>query len=372
MRLGFVITGSLDLVSGGFLYDRMLIQALRARGVEVDLVELPWDGFGRALVENFRPWPVADDDAAVDVVVQDELCHPAVFARNRRWRGRGVPVVGLVHNLANPPGVRGPRLRAAIERRYLSELDAVIAVCDATLADVRAVAGPPRASVVARAGRVEPAPAIDVATVERRSQEGGPLRLLVSGTVMRHKGLLRLVEALAALPAGSFTLDVAGSVDAEPAYVAAVERAALRRGLAGRLRLHGELRGDPLWELYRRSQVLVLPSDREAYSLACLEAMAFGLPVLVTDRGGMAELVTPGEDGFLLSPDDAAAWAATVQRLAADRRELAALSRAALTRHARHGTWADTAAVVEGFLRGLAANGAASTVDDGPGLVAGQ
>jgi glycosyltransferase involved in cell wall biosynthesis len=218
--------------------------------------------------------------------------------------------------------------------------------------------------VVARAGRVQPAPSVDPDAVERRSHQDGPLRLLVSGTVMRHKGLLRLVEALAPLPAGSFTLDVAGSVDADPGYVAAVERAALRRGLAGRVRLHGELRGEPLWDLYRRSQVLVLPSDREAYSLACLEAMAFGLPVLVTDRGGMAELVTPGQDGFLLPPEDAAAWGTAVRHLAADRRELAALSRAALARHARHGTWADTAAVVEGFLRSLTA---AADVDEQAG-----
>jgi glycosyltransferase involved in cell wall biosynthesis len=348
MRVAFIVAGRLDLVSGGFLYDRMLIEALRARGSMVSVVELPWRTFARSLAENLRAWPAVE----ADVLVQDELAHPAVFARNRRWRRQGLPVVGLVHNLAHPPGKHAPRLPAAVERRYLSDLDGVLAVCDSTLADVRAVAGPPQAALVARAGRLEEISPVDDAAVERRSREPGPLRLLFSGTVMPHKGLLRAVEAVAALPAGSCTLDVAGSRDSDPAHVAAVERLALGRRLTG-LRFHGELRGPPLWDLYRRSQVLVLPSDREAYSLACLEAMAFGLPVLVTDRGGGKELVTPGEDGFLLAPDDVPAWAATIRRLAADRRELASLSRAALARHARHGTWAETAEAVELFLRVL-------------------
>jgi glycosyltransferase involved in cell wall biosynthesis len=350
MHLGFVIYGSLDLVSGGFLYDRMLVEALRARGVEVTVVGLPWRRFGRALLENFRPWPVPD---GVDALVQDELCHPAVFARNRRWRRERVPVVALVHNLANPPGGGGARLSRVVERRYLTEIDGVIAVCDATLADVRACAEPGAAAVVARAGGDHLTAAIDQAALERRSRESGPLRLLLSATVMPHKGLHRLIEALAALPADAVTLDVAGSLHAAPGYVASCERAALLRGLTGRVHLHGELRGEPLWDLYRRSHALVLPSDREAYSISCLEAMAFGLPVLVTDRGGMSELVTSGDDGFLLDPEDPAAWTASIRRLTADRRELATMSRAALARHARHGRWSDTAATVDQFVRGL-------------------
>ena len=57
MRLGFFVYGSLDLVSGGFFYDRMLIGALRARGVDVAVTSLPWRGFAGALVENLWPWP---------------------------------------------------------------------------------------------------------------------------------------------------------------------------------------------------------------------------------------------------------------------------------------------------------------------------
>jgi glycosyltransferase involved in cell wall biosynthesis len=353
MRVGFVICGSLELVSGGFLYDRRLIDGLRAAGVQVEVLALPWRGVPGALVENFRRWP--QPGGPLDVVVQDELCHPAVFARNRRWRAEGVPVVALVHNLAHPPGAGRSSWRAAIERRYLADLDGVIAVCDATLADVRALAGAPRAAVVARAGGDHLAPGIDEAGAERRSRQPGPLRLLQVATVMRHKGLHRLIEALAPLPGDAFTLDVAGSVQSDPSYVASVERAARQRGLAGRVRLHGELRGQPLWDLYRRSHALLMPSDRESYSLACLEAMAFALPVLVTDRGGMAEMVTPPADGFLLDPDDRAAWTARVRNLAADRAQLAVMARAALARHRRQGTWADTARTVELFLTSLSA-----------------
>ena len=46
--------------------------------------------------------------------------------------------------------------------------------------------------------------------------------------------------------------------------------------------------------MFRRSQVFALPSDREAYSLACLEALGFGLPVLATSCGGLSEMITDG------------------------------------------------------------------------------
>src|SRR3954469_6114610 len=142
MRVGLVIYGSLDLVSGGFLYDRMVVDELRAAGVEVEVVALPWRRPAAALAENLRPWPALD---RCDVILQDQLVHPAVFARNERL---GKPIVALVHNLSWPPGTVS--LPALIEGRYFATVDGTIAVCDNTLAEVRAIAGPVP-GVVARA-----------------------------------------------------------------------------------------------------------------------------------------------------------------------------------------------------------------------------
>jgi glycosyltransferase involved in cell wall biosynthesis len=353
MRIAFVLLGDLDRVSGGFLYDRMLVEALRARGHAVDVVALPWGVRARrvaavaAVASNLRPFP--RDLARYDVVVEDELCHPAVFARNRRLRRAGVPVVALVHNLANA-GSRGPgaSVAAAIERRYLRGVDGLVAVCESTLRDARAPLVRDVPAVVAPAGRDHlPKARPDAAAVALRASAAGPLRVLCPAAVVRSKGAHRLLEVLARAERPSIELDLAGDLHVEPAHVRRLRARAAELGLAARVRLHGLLRGDDLWRLYGSCHVLALASDREAFPLAAVEGLGFGLPVLVTDRGGAREVVGAGPQGRLLRPDDTAAWAAALASLDADRAALARAGRAALDRHAALGTWDEVASRVE-------------------------
>ena len=56
-------------------------------------------------------------------------------------------------------------------------------------------------------------------------------------------------------------------------------------------------------------QVLAVPSLYEAFGIAYLEAMGFGLPVIASSAGGAHELITQGEHGFLVAPGDAATLA---------------------------------------------------------------
>jgi glycosyltransferase involved in cell wall biosynthesis len=341
-----VIYGGLDRVSGGFLYDRMLVAGLRGLGVTVDVVALPWWGYGRALAANALPLPHGLPD--YDLVLQDELCHPALFLRNR-WLAARVPVVALVHNLGSQqPRARLRALAARVERRYLRGVAAVIAVCERTRRDVEALAGHAPRALVAYAGRDHVTPAMDGAAIAARAAAAGPLRVLTVAAVAPHKGLLRLLPALAGL-GDRAVLDVAGSLTQDPGYVRAVRARVAALGLGARVRLHGELGREALAALYRASHVLALPSDREAYPLAGLEALGFGLPALLPVPGGAGELVTDGVEGHLLAPDDVAAWTAALTRLAGDRARLAAMGNGALARYHAHRTWSDTAAQVAAF-----------------------
>lgn len=73
--------------------------------------------------------------------------------------------------------------------------------------------------------------------------------------------------------------------------------------------------------------VLAVPSRwMENAPLVVLEAFAAGIPIIGSDLGGIAELVTHGVDGLLLPVDDLAAWTATLRRLAADREEMRRLA----------------------------------------------
>jgi|GEM_PF-285690 len=97
---------------------------------------------------------------------------------------------------------------------------------------------------------------------------------------------------------------------------------------------------DVLWGLYRGAQALVFPSLNEGFGLPILEAMAAGLPVLTSDRGGTAEVA--GSDALLVNPENVAEIGKAMERLAFDGELRARLGVAGPDR-ARQWSWARTA-----------------------------
>ena len=87
-------------------------------------------------------------------------------------------------------------------------------------------------------------------------------------------------------------------------------------GLADAVHFLGQRQDVP--DLLNAMDIFVLPSYSEGVSLALLEAMAAGLPVIATAVGGLPEVVTDGETGLLIPPRDAAALARALARLLDD------------------------------------------------------
>lgn len=385
LRIAFVVNGSLAQVSGGFIYDRALIAALRAAGHQLDVCELPRQTYAGAVAHSLARagWrrasrgALASPPAAVthDAVIHDELIHPSAFLLDGGVAGapRGKVLLALVHNLrSNQPAERLPAIKTRVERRYLTTVDGVVAVCAQTLGDARSLAGRFLPGVVVYPGRDHVAPTLDGAFVALRCREPGPLRVLHVAAVRPHKGLARLLAALALARDGGldFVLDVVGSLDVRR-YERALRSQVAHAGLDGRVRFHGQRTGTELQTFFRRCQVFALPSDREAYSLACLEALGFGLPILATSSGGLGEMVTSGTQGLLLDPHDTAAWAQALQRLGAERDALAVMAEAALARYGAHSTWREAAADVVAFIVArLGARSAAGTEPPARGAVA--
>lgn len=73
-----------------------------------------------------------------------------------------------------------------------------------------------------------------------------------------------------------------------------------------------------LIDLARRCDVFVLPTQADCFSIASIEAMAAGLPVVTTDVGGIADIVTTGENGMLIPPSDPRALADALRPLVTD------------------------------------------------------
>jgi glycosyltransferase involved in cell wall biosynthesis len=352
MRIGLVIYGSLDTLSGGYLYDRKLVEHLRACGDEVLVVSQPWRSYARHLGDNVtRAFTRAMDGVEVDVWLQDELNHPSLLATNaalRRRRARP-PIASIVHHLrvseVHPPALRP--LHRAVERAYLRSCDAFVFNSEATRDSVRALVGSLPVNVVAY-------PAADhLAIAHRDAHAPGRLRLLAVGNLIERKGLHTTLAALSTIgSAFDWTLDVVGRADVDPAYAARCRRAAEVGGIADRVRWRGRLDDAQLAQAYAASDALVVPSQYEGFGIVYLEALAAGLPVVASTAGAAGELVRHGVEGFLVSPDDAAATAAAI-RLLFDDAARRTLSVAARARAASHPTWSATAARIRAFLAEL-------------------
>ena len=102
----------------------------------------------------------------------------------------------------------------------------------------------------------------------------------------------------------------------------------------------GSIPHQELTRIYSQAQLLVLPSLADGYPLVVSEAMAMGLPVLLTDRCGNRDLIKHGLNGWIAPAADAAALAAVLAEALADPHRCRRMGAAAQATVARH-TWAD-------------------------------
>jgi len=351
MKVGLIIYGSLDTISGGYLYDRKLVASLRAYGDTVEIIALPWRNYFAHLTDNLR----FRLPAGPDVLIQDELNHASLLAANAR--PHPYPVISLVHNLRSkeprPPWQNSFYRR--VESRYLRSVDGFIFNSLTTRQAVRALAGDARPDIVAYPPTDRFGSGLPPDRIRSRSSEAGPLRLLFLANLIPLKGLHVLLQALKKLKEADWRLDVVGSLDRDPAYAQEMQRLASGLGLSRSVHFHGALDNQPLVEKLTQAQVLVLPSSYEGFGIAYLEGMAFGLPAVATTAGAAGEIITDGVNGYLIPPDDPLTLAARLAALAGDRDLLRQMSLHALERYRGQPTWEQTAQNIRNFLSKMTA-----------------
>ncbi|MBV9161360.1 MAG: glycosyltransferase family 4 protein [Pseudonocardiales bacterium] len=346
MRVGLVIFGSLETRTGGYLYDRRLLDHLGSRGDQTHVVSLPVRTYLRHLADNFSP-SLASRLAGerFDVLLQDELNHPSLVMLNRWLKARaGYPIVTLVHLLRSSEPRASPlrRVSVAVERRYLATVDAAVFNCETTREAVERLLGHALPGVVAYPGCDHMGMQISAAEVTARARVTGPLRVLSVANVVPGKGLHVLVAALDRLPAESWRLTVAGSLTMDRAYVNRLQGLIGHLGLVANVNLLGSVPHHRIADLLSRNHVLAVPSSYEALGIAYLEAMRFGLPVIATSAGGAHEVVDEGREGFFVAPGDVDALSGHLRLLGADRELLLRMGLAARRRAERHPTWEES------------------------------
>ncbi len=244
-----------------------------------------WDA--RSLAQFPRPdviWTSATDAASwyawantgpfrVPVIYDTDASYAQLNAMSREYYNRE-PTTGSAF-----------RIRARLERRLLKQ------VTIATPWSSWAADGLIEAGLEPSRIRVSP-PGVDLErwVVPNRtvSSPDEPLRLLFVGGDFKRKGGDILLDAVCGPLRGLVELDVV-TRDAVPQ----VQGVQVHRA---------EANSRELRDLYRRAEVFVLPTKAECFGIASVEALASGLPVVISNVGGASDIVVQGENGWLIQP----------------------------------------------------------------------
>jgi glycosyltransferase involved in cell wall biosynthesis len=271
-------------ISGGTLYDRELIAALRASGVDCRALDL---AAARRVLG-------ADDGALFWL---DSLLLSALPELEAAARGR----VGLVLHYLPSLLRRGDELsRAELAAEEIFALDNAAryllpsAFMKRTLERLGA---PARQMLVVEPGR--PAP------LSSNQQADGRVQALLVANLVPNKGVEPLLAALTGelAPSDRFELEVVGSCDVDPHYAGSCRRWLEHPSLAGRVRLLGALAPQHVLARMVQSNLLISASRMESYGMVLAEARALGVPIIARRGGNSVEHVLELAGGEIVDSD---------------------------------------------------------------------
>jgi glycosyltransferase involved in cell wall biosynthesis len=168
---------------------------------------------------------------------------------------------------------------------------------------------------------------------DRQGRRGGVIRCLYVGQISHRKGVRVLVEAARRLHNRPIEFVLVGPM-VSPEVL---------RNPPDNLHYWGPTAHGGVAEIMHEADLFALPSLEDAYPLVTLEAMASGLPVIVSDHAGTSELITHGEDGLVIPAGDVTALVQAIERLFQDNHLRAAMGAAARRRVEGGHSWVDYA-----------------------------
>lgn len=328
-RLVIAAPAPFDLTTGGYIYDRRIVQGLRQLGWSVAVEELA-PGFPAPTAVELQAtaaWLEAADPETPLVV--DGLAYGAMgdivgpFKDSRR-------LIALVHHpLADETGLDPltvERLRDA-EMVALTAARGVVVTSPFVKNRLDGYGVPP--------GRIHVVePGVDRRPLSRGSS-GVPLLLCVGSYVPR-KGQDVLLRALDRIRDRHWRLICVGTSDLDATYEAEVR--ALAEGLGNRVELHGAVPPRTLDALYAEADLFVLASHYEGYGMVFAEALASGLPIVACAGGATADTV-PETAGRLVGAGDVTGLARTLAGLLDDPPSRRLLALGAREARARQSDW---------------------------------
>ena len=347
-RLGFA-TWDRDDQTGGNVYNRALVAELRALGINVRLHKLagPWPEGDASSHAKLARALRAEPACLVDGIVASgspEVVAAAVES------GHAVTIV--VHlPISDELGLE------PMQRQRYAALEAkAVQAASGVLCSSRWLA----AELSRRYGRSDVGvaiPGVTPAAPAQGSEDSGVPHILSLASLTPTKDQLTLAHALAQLADLPWTADLIGSDRPNPKYAARLRAEIVAAGLADRISVPGALAGSALDRKWEAADLVVLPSRTETYGLVVVEALARGIPAVVSAGTGAIEALQEGATkhstatpGTSVPAGDSASLAAVLRRWLTEPMLRHAWRQAALARRDTLPGWQQTAEAVLGYL----------------------
>ena len=241
----------------------------------------------------------------------------------------------------------------AEERRIVGEADRVVATASAEIFMLLRMGANPRALRVVPCG-------VDLERFtpggpRERRRGGAGMHVVTLSRLVPRKGIATVIEALAHVPGAELTIAGGGEAPDLQADPEAQRLAALARtlGVADRVYLRGRVERRDVPKLLRSADVVACTPWYEPFGIVPLEAMACGVPVVVSSVGGLVDTVVDGLTGLHVPANEPRVLARALQALAENPGHRALLGRLGAERVRARYSWSRIAAETLDVYRGL-------------------
>lgn len=342
MNIGFLIYGKLSRRTGGYLYDTKLVEYLTKKDDHVKIISLPnkqyFDNIQYSFSSHlFNRLKKLD----VDIFLQDVMCYPTLFFINRRLKqDTDIRLISIVHNLKQYETQNNQDNFAVrfFEKQYLETIDDFIFISNTARKSVEALLQRSVSGLVALPGKNHLGPK-KRKKVTKSYCQNQRLKLVFVGNLFPNKGLHVLLRSLSTIDTDKWILTVIGDPNFDKKYSLKIQKLIHNLKLENNVFFKGFVSRSRLSRYFENNHLLAVPSYYESLGIVYIEALGFALPVIASQNGGAKEIITHGEEGYLVSPGDFSTLRKYINNIIKNPQILIRLSRKASERYKNLPTW---------------------------------
>jgi len=349
MTIHFLIPGDINTLTGGYVYDKNIIEGLIKSGYTVNVHQLSND-FPFPSEENLKKCEaIYKSIPNGNPVFIDSLAFGPIHNILLMYQNKN-PVIAIIHL----PLTKNPNFsRAEREQFFLPEQNAlklankIVAVSEFTKQII--------IDYGIETSKIEVITPGVFKMPKKQSYPDNPEKILCVGSYLPGKGQLLLVRALAKLKHLCWTLNMFGIQNFDLPYVQKIQTEIIAEHLDERIFINPPISGDKLTKAYLNADLFILPSFFENFSMALNDALNYGIPVITTDGGGIP-LSVPKNMGIIIPKGNETDLKQTIENVLTDSLLYKNLCNAASDYYKSANTWENSINLFQSLLKNINSN----------------